>query len=126
MSEGDCFVAALRVLEDYNADERDDWRLVHGLVRHPEQDTHHWHAWVELTRIVSAPYTRRDGSVDVVPFKLVEAIDRSNGHNEQITAAMYYKLGDIKCVKRYTLQEARVEMLRCGHYGPWHDEEETD
>jgi hypothetical protein len=105
--DGDCFDKAVEVAERFEKDYP-DVLIVHGEpigtggealgVRFP-------HAWVEL---------------DLNGFALV--IDESNGNDVTISRDFYYAFGNIveADVVRYTLTEARIQMLKHKHYGPWH------
>lgn len=72
--------------------------LVHGLVTHPEYGYRHVHAWCEL-----------DGMV----------IDTSQPDKLRLPKVVYYILGGVAYVKRYTLMDALHEMNGAEHYGPW-------
>lgn len=77
----------------------DRLRLCHGTVIHPDaENPRHGHAWLEAE--------------DLCAFI-------SNGKIHSIPAFAYYALGNIKDVKRYTLQEAASWGVKTGHYGPW-------
>ena len=112
MSEGDCFmVAGKAVLEDHSLE------LVHGRVWANGEGTapegYHWHAWVERTDRVTFPH---------LGDRLVEStvcIDRSNGHDLTLPQALYYKVGGVQGVRRYSASGAHMMIERTGHWGPW-------
>jgi hypothetical protein len=96
-ANGDCYVVAGQVVAMSYGDYEGSL-VVHGSVYHPAIGRH-GHAWVETP----------DGDV----------IDQSNGHDSVMPIPVYYALGRVEDVARYTADEARAEMLRTGHYGPW-------
>lgn len=75
-------------------------QIAHGLVLHPDLNKYHAHAWVEVGALV---------------------FDQSNGNDVVLPAAWYYEAGQInpEKVARYTREEARANMLKHEHYGPW-------
>ena len=107
-STGDCFIVAGHMVMD-----DDDLTLVHGLAvgQGPIEGVMHWHAWVERSSRFPMPDGRH---VD-----LTVVVDRSNGKDVEMPAALYYKIGRVGETRRYTPTEARVEMLRHEHWGPW-------
>jgi hypothetical protein len=58
------------------------------------------HCWVELGGLV---------------------LDNSNGKEHAVPRELYYEVGNVRDVKRYTRLEAAREMVRTGHWGPWED-----
>jgi hypothetical protein len=112
--DGDCFeVAARAVLNEPGL------VLVHGLVLHPELKVWHWHAWVEETKTYELPGWPH-------PITVVTCIDRSNGHNAELPQVLFYKLGGIEEVTRYTSTEAAKQMMGSGHFGPWIEGDGSD
>ena len=102
---GDCFeVAGQLILDDPNL------VLVHGLTDFG--GSRHWHAWVETVRVVPVPELTE-------PVTLHLAIDRSNGHNLTVPVGMYYRIGHIVQMWRYTAAEAIAAISVHGTYGPW-------
>lgn len=104
--DGDCFDKAVEVAERLEA-YYPDIRIVHGEPIGTGGEAlgiRFAHAWVEL---------------DLNGFALV--IDESNGNDVTISKDSYYAFGNIveADVVKYTLTEARVQMLRHKHYGPW-------
>jgi hypothetical protein len=95
---GDCFKAAAEFVLGGTRDE--PLTLVHGTVlgTGPIQDIRFTHAWVELGDHV---------------------YEVANGHCVRMRAELYYRMGRVENVRRYTVTEALVEMLRTGHWGPW-------
>jgi len=88
--------------------------VAHGTVWH-EAVGWHGHAWIEIERQVWIPQSQ-----EAIP--LHECLDKSNGHDAMMPAAVYYYLGRVKDVHRYTVKQARAEMLRTRVYGPWQEE----
>ena len=80
--------------------------VVHGVVGGavlPGDDVwtpEHGHAWVE------------SGDGEWV-------IDSSQGKTVVLPKAMYYHLGNVRRVMRYTQEQAREQLMKHGHYGPW-------
>lgn len=104
MSGGDCFEAAIRTAERF-----EKAYVVHGLPvgQGPENSgLRYWHAWVEV----------RDRTGWHVH-------DLANGRVIHLPRAEYYWVGkmELGSTHRYSLTEARAEMARTGHYGPWVD-----
>ena len=60
----------------------------------------HGHCWIEIA----------DGRI---------VVDGSNGHNVTVISESYYRVGKVKDVKRYTVEETREMVLQEGTYGPW-------
>lgn len=95
---GDCYETAARMVL------LDDWRatIVHGTVtgQGPVAGIRFGHAWLELGDLV---------------------FDFSNGKNVAMPRERYYEIGDIReeQVRRYEPEEARAEVDRTGHWGPW-------
>lgn len=48
-----------------------------------------------------------------------DVIDDSNGRHIVIPKVLYYAIGHIHKVKKYTPKEALSKMLKTGHYGDW-------
>lgn len=139
---GDCFEVAARLVA-YDArsalelGDRDEARVVHGLPvnRGPvHAGKRYWHAWVEVTRRARIPGDVRRAHPELLRL-LDEAgeletgvvVDRSNGLDVALPRAAYYALGGLGegQVWRFPVIEARLEMKRRGHYGPWVDDWES-
>ena len=77
--------------------------LCHGMVWNSRDEFYHPHAWLEWG--------------DGVPL----CIDPSNGeeHATILLAPMYYTIGRVKDVVRYTEDEVRDRLIETGVYGPW-------
>lgn len=105
---GDCYEAAGRyILDEVPAAEENAYRLCHGIVTGKGPSVagmRFGHAWVEYTE-----------------SGIVFVIDRSNGLHYTGLRDDYYRVGQIdpKDVVRYAPTEARVQMLRHQHWGPW-------
>lgn len=107
---GDCYTAAGRFVTDAAfAGQADGYTLVHGVVggQGPLEGRRIDHAWVEVD----------DGPVVMV-------VDVSNGGSLVLPRDLYYRLGRVipeEC-RRYTPEEATIEMVRSKHWGPWEGE----
>lgn len=98
-ANGDCFVAAGKFISaDVILDYPQDYRLVHGNLRHLRQDVTFNHAWVEEADFV---------------------LEISNGQNIVLPREAYYQAQGVTTVRKYTPEEALVLMIRHGHWGPW-------
>ncbi len=96
ITQGNCYKVAVNlVVEDY------DLTLAHGTVigQGALKGVPFEHAWVETL----------EGMV----------IDKSNGLDVYMPAAVYYGIGRISNVRRYKQFEAIYFMTELGHYGPW-------
>jgi len=106
---GDCYEAAGRYVQDATlTGDAGNLTLVHGVVsgQGPLEGRRIGHAWVEV-------------STSHEEISLV--VDRSQGQNLVLMRGDYYRLGQIdpnEC-KRYTPEEAIIEMVRSEHWGPW-------
>ncbi len=99
--DGDCYQKALRYMESHHSSTL---RLVHGLVdgQGALKGITYNHAWVE----------DGDNIIDMtLPKELQKALNKT----------IYYALGNIKTVCRYTHEEMREKVLEEGTYGPWED-----
>jgi hypothetical protein len=97
---GDCYEVHGRFIMDgvLNKSLLSDTHLCHGSVFAPDVGRH-GHCWIELGN-------------DVV-------MDISNGHSFIGRRDEYYRVGQVKSVKRYTPEEARNMVLKYGHWGDW-------
>jgi hypothetical protein len=95
---GDCFKAAAEFVMGGTQDE--PLTLVHGTVlgSGPIQGIRFTHAWVELGDHV---------------------YEVANGRCDRMRAELYYRMGRVENVRRYTVAEVLTETLRTGHWGPW-------
>lgn len=93
-AKGDCFRVAAEVAERIGGE------VVHGICtgKGKIEGVRFAHAWAE-----------RGG----------EVYEFSNGNRGVLPAALYYRVGRVTVVARYTVEEARALMLRTEHYGPW-------
>lgn len=134
-TDGDCFLVAAHLgmgfepLEGFEVND-EDVRIVHGLPvgrGSLNSGRRFWHAWVEVT--LRTPLTEDMKAMgfgqnfpnDELVTELV--VDRSNDQDVVMPRAMYYNIGQLHdgYVWRYTLDEARQEMVDRGTYGPWVD-----
>jgi len=117
---GDCFVVAFNLVVNANDDRQ---RLCHGTVVREYDRLAHQHAWVEETDTYDVPV--QDGS-DTIPIRHTQAFDKANGHNVELPADLYRKLGKASDVVEYTREQAMALAIETGHYGPWHDHDPWD
>lgn len=126
--DGDCFKVAgdlaLRLADDVDPDGhpfRQFVTLCHGLVvgqaGSEVEDVRYWHAWVEVEHVVSHPTLPSN-------VRTVAVIDLSNGNDLNLPRDLYYKLGRIGRVDRYSPDDVRSNMVQFGTYGPWLDDED--
>jgi len=112
MGLGDCYsVHGLKILEGGK------YILCHGSV-YRDVVGWHGHCWLEYT------YERKFNAPDFPGIELsIEMVrDESNGESVDIAKSIYYMLGHIKDVKRYTPTEAARMMDKTGNFGPWEEE----
>ena len=97
--EGLCFEKALCYIIEH---ESDDLRLIHGraIGRGPIQGIKFSHAWIEDS-------------------KRSIAIDLDKKEPKELPLIVYYLLGNITNVQKYTRKEAMEKALETRHYGPW-------
>ena len=92
---GECFMYA------YQFVTKKGGVLKHGMVTHPWDANDFWHAWVEKGGKVHDWQTAEVRKTDPV------AIER------------FYAWWKPRDVKSYTADEARKQLARNKHYGPW-------
>ena len=99
---GDCYQVAGNLIVDINDDKA---FLCHGTAtgQGPIVGIKHGHAWVELGDKV---------------------IDKSNGNNLCMDKDVYYRIGKIENVKRYSRKEAISNLIKTEHFGPWRNKNE--
>jgi hypothetical protein len=111
MPSGDCFKVAAQLALDVDRDPDLDVSEVfvaHGLVTGQAGRVlglRYWHAWVEAK--TSAGWV---------------VLDHSNDRQVQMKRAAYYRaarLDPARDVWRYTLMQARAQMLGTETWGPW-------
>lgn len=102
---GMCFVDSGKMIDDAVMEHPElasSLRLCHGQPRNQQLDgsPRYWHAWVELQNAIVFDHM---WPTRAVPRKV------------------YYAVGQIEPenVRRYTLQEMHIHLLRSGHWGPW-------
>lgn len=91
---GDCYEVHAKAIIDGSV----SGMLCHGTVWHSETGWH-GHCWLEV-------------SGDLV-------LDFSNGHQVLLPREVYYVLGNVKDVKRYSPEQARELIEKEGNYGTW-------
>lgn len=97
---GNCFEVSARYVVDSKLFGDRDFELVHGAVtgQGPISGINYSHAWIE------------DGDF---------VIDLSNNKSVKLPKFLYYAMGRINEVVKYSPEEARKNMLKYKHYGPW-------
>lgn len=106
---GDCYKAAGSYISRLACSAQEEgYTLVHGVVNGQGSlaGRRIGHAWVEVD----------DGPVVMV-------VDVSNDRHLVMPRDAYYQLGRVvpeEC-RRYTPEEAIIEMVRSRHWGPWED-----
>ena len=122
MPAGDCYPAALNLLgECARSDDGAVWTLVHGIVtgRGSIEGKRFTHAWVE--RLDQAAKDQASEAVwsDLPDAAFTTVYDYSNDRQAELAAILYYKIGDVQVVARYTADEALEAAMESEHYGPW-------
>jgi len=92
---GDCFGYA-----NTEAKNHPGSTVCHGIVHHPWSGKKIRHAWVE------------DG-------EQIHDWQSSHGMRNKLDKATFYSTWKPTQVKRYTPEQAAINMLRHGHHGPW-------
>jgi hypothetical protein len=95
---GDCYIVAGQ--EALNRSYNDKAFVCHGSVVGQGRilGVKYTHAWIEFNGLV---------------------IDKSNGNDVTMTKEIYYKIGNVSDIKRYSFKEARDKMIETGHFGNW-------
>ena len=126
---GNCFMAAIDTLTEWYltpTDPGEEWFITHALVQHPETGKYHWHAWNEREKTYDVPYRDPSGELKTQPVVVHTVVDNSNGKKNEIPAGMYYNIGNVRCVRRYSLSEVQDRMAETMHAGPWHEWDEDE
>ena len=132
-TSGDCYQAAFNALQGKiryaKPDDSGHWLLCHGTVTGQGQvaGVRFGHAWIEyvdidpdygVSKAKKAYRAKFDKTVDNgLTFKIV--VDRSQGRNLELPAALYYAIGHISDVHRYTYHEAVTMLADETIFGPW-------
>jgi hypothetical protein len=108
---GNCYQIAAHMMFTWNKSTSPT--LCHGIVRGqgPLEGSSFGHGWIEYEAILNGDKNS--------PVKLTMVIDHSNGKKLEIPQAIYYKIGSIKTVRKYTKEQTRKNLLKSLHYGPW-------
>lgn len=104
MSGGDCYNVNGALLLFGGGGVVEGSLLCHGTVTGTGGDVKgvsYGHCWIELGD---------DGAL---------VMDCSDGHDALAWRDDYYAVGNVRDVKRYTVEEARAKVLETGHWGPW-------
>jgi hypothetical protein len=121
---GDCYQAALDYMTDRAIQEGDasNLRLIHATVmgQGPIAGQPHGHAWVEeLVPPDLPPGATLPPYIDPMEYGTWWAVDRSGGRGVRVPAAFYRFAGQAHGVRGYTYDQARREVSKHKHYGPW-------
>lgn len=119
--QGLCYKAANKTLVERYC-EKPNARMVHGVIqgRGPFAHKRIGHAWVEWDEPVEVPGRP--------PMTLPMVFDATAGESgAEVPADYYYKILRVnpKQSHVYTCDEALVNLLKCGHWGPWTQREKT-
>lgn len=95
---GDCYRQAFHAAERVAALTFEPVHVVHALVVNPDDGTLHVHAWAECADM---------------------AYDQSIGELQAVPKALYYRLGGVGAVRRYSIPEVRHLTCLHQHWGPW-------
>ena len=96
---GDCYKAnANYFLYEVKPSQAIHWKLCHGLAINRVDGKPYGHCWLEY-----------DGMV----------IDKSNGLEVELPIEMYYDIGNIEKVYKYTVKEVREKLIKFEHWGAW-------
>jgi len=100
---GDCYTTAGRYVLDRAGDS--NLRLVQGEVagQGPLAGKRFGHSWVE----------------DLSDKRMPIVIDRSNGRDITVPRVVYYGLGDVKKIHRYTPKQVAAKVSKHGYWGQW-------
>ena len=116
---GDCFeVAAGLVIHD----NENKYVLVHGTVLSTTRGGtapigyRHAHAWVEYESTFEHESWPQ-------PIVVATCVDKANGNDVELPAALYYKVGHVQVTGRYARWKAIEMMAQTGNYGPWKEGE---
>jgi predicted transcriptional regulator len=121
---GDCYSAALNYMlsQAMTGSDAKNLRLVHATVtgQAPIEGLEYGHAWVEeLEAPQIPPGAKLPPGIDPMEFGTVWAIDKSNGQDIRVPAALYRMAGQARDAKVYTYEQARRMVTKHKHYGPW-------
>lgn len=100
MPKGDCFRAAYRRLQEMTDEAEPGVTLCHGIIT--SDNGTFVHAWIEK-----------------VASDKTYVFDVATGHEIVTPGKRYYELLSVRNVVRYGPDQARIEFLRNGHWGPW-------
>lgn len=120
-TEGNCYDTAFDYVMRHHGEDP-TLRLVHAVVltaAGPYEGLPHGHAWVERTQILTIPDDAPEAFKNFPDTALVWAIDKANGHDVEIPVAMYYGIGRVSQIHRYTYEEMTRWVVETGHYGHW-------
>ena len=95
--DGDCFI---KNGHDFMDLKSKDAVIVHGIVTNTKTYKPMSHCWIE------------DEEAEMV-------IDVSNGNDNIIPSQLYYAIGNVTEVKKYSKKEYYKKLMEFEHWGPW-------
>lgn len=112
LGEGNCYEIASKILFSQE-NEKEKFTLCHGTVvgQGPITGAIFGHAWLE--------YNQKIPTLEGLFVDLNMVLDQSNGKNTSMPRDLYYKIGQITKVKKYSKEKARKMLLHHMTYGPW-------
>jgi len=116
LKEGNCYEIAAKLLFCPENNQK-SYTLCHGTAvgQGPIEGAIFGHAWLEYQDHIPTPQG--------IGIDLEMVLDHSNGKKTSMPKELYYKIGRIRGVKKYSKEEARKMLITQMTYGPW---EETD
>ena len=100
---GDCFRANGNY---FLAHSKHNWKLVHGVVKNSKDGLPMSHCWIEI-------------ELDNSELRTVRCIDKSNGHDVNVPAVVYYCAGEVIDTVKYDRQLYQQMLVRHETWGPW-------
>ena len=101
---GDCFFKNGKEFMEMVM-KKNEFVLVHGIVINTKSREPMAHCWIE------------DQEAEMV-------IDKSNGNDAIMPSRLYYAIGNVLEVKKYTASQYQVMLGKFEHWGPWELNEE--
>ena len=96
---GNCYSAnAKHLLYGVKSSEVSNYKLCHGTALNQVDGKPYGHCWLEYRGVV---------------------IDKSNGLDVELALNLYYILGGIEKVYKYTVKEVREKLMEFEHWGAW-------
>ena len=96
---GNCYSAnAKHLLYEVKPSDAINYKVCHGVAINRADGKPYGHCWLEYKGMV---------------------IDKSNGLDVELPMEMYYDIGNIKKVYKYTADEVRNKLIEFEHWGAW-------